>query len=310
MGVKIENMLHEMMKFFLILVIFCVLLPSSSSMSTSSIRIGTLASISQGKSTSLCGDGNVQYWAVIITVGEALRDGHGSNALTNILLSHDCPIDHIKEIVEENATKEAILQVPFAWLQTQNIDDDDIVIFYFSMHGSQIDDQYPLDEPDMYDEYVVPFDYDAGNLSTYLFDEELSEKFNTLDLTNLLIIFETCNSGGMIDGSADLSGSGRVIMTSCAADESSWPMYFWRHWMFPHFLFRGLIGFADLNRDKMITAEEAFFYAETPTILRSTIYAKLFSLIPFIPHDFFPQHPQLYDGWPTEENNTEELMLF
>jgi hypothetical protein len=279
-------------------------------MSTNSIKNNTMANMYQVESTSICGDDDVQYWAVIITVGEALRDSHGSNALTNILLSHDCPIDHIKKMVEENATKEAILQVPFAWLQTQNIDDDDIVIFYFSMHGSQIDDQYPLDEPDRYDEYVVPFDYNADNLSTYLFDEELSERFDTLDFNNLVIIFETCNSGGMIDGSADLSGSGRVIMTSCAADESSWPMYLWRHWMFPHFLFRGLRGFADLNKDKIITAEEAFFYAEKPTIRRSTIYATLFSLIPFIPHEFFPQHPQLYDGWPTLENNSEELPLF
>ncbi|MCK5300807.1 MAG: hypothetical protein KAJ21_02810, partial [Thermoplasmatales archaeon] len=76
-----------------------------------------------------------------------------------------------------------------------------------------------------------------------------------------------------------------------------------------NFLFKGLSGPADLNGDMVISVEEAYIYAETPTIKRSAILAFVYSFIPFMPHDFFPQHPQIYDGWPSHEDNDEELHL-
>ena len=298
------------MNITIILVILNGIIPLSSSISTGSNKLDTKASTCPLESELLIQDSNYHIWVVIIVVGDIERDAHGSTALTNILLSNGCPINQIKKLIEENATKEAILHIPFEWLETNDIDKDDIVIFYFSMHGYQIKDQQPLDEPDNYDEFVAPYDYDANNLSTYILDEELNERFDVLKLNNLVVIFETCNSGGMIDGSQDLSNSGRVILTSCAANESSWPIFLRKQWLFPHYLFQGLSGFADLNKDRWITAEEAYYYAKNPTIIRSAILAKIFSLIPFIPHDFFPQHPQLYDGWPSAENNSKELRLF
>jgi hypothetical protein len=59
-----------------------------------------------------------------------------------------------------------------------------------------------------------------------------------------------------------------------------------------------------------ISAEESYKYAESLTIKRSAIYAFVYSLIPFIPHEFSPQHPQIFDGWPSIENNNDELNLF
>ena len=70
---------------------------------------------------------------------------------------------------------------------------------------------------------------------------------------------------------------------------------------------KGLKGRADKNYDGFITAEEAFEYAEIRTRLRSTAYGFLL----FIFHKHIKnQHPQIYDGWPYEENNEEELILF
>jgi len=62
--------------------------------------------------------------------------------------------------------------------------------------------------------------------------------------------------------------------------------------------------YADLNNDGFVSAEEALKYTEEPVAFRSTIFNRLFN------KDAPPtQHPQLYDGWPSVENNTEELKL-
>ena len=117
----------------------------------------------------------------------------------------------------------------------------------------------------------------------------------------------------MIDGQYDLKNSGRVILTSSSENESSWPIYIPKQWLFPYYLFKGFqSNFADINDNSISENEtllEAYQYAKSRTIFRSSILATLFSFIPFIPHDFVPQHPQLYDGWPSFDNNSIELQL-
>ncbi|GAH09109.1 unnamed protein product, partial [marine sediment metagenome] len=49
------------------------------------------------------------------------------------------------------------------------------------MHGNIIEDQPPLDEPDNYDEYLAPYDYDSENKSSYLLDDELGNRINDLN---------------------------------------------------------------------------------------------------------------------------------
>lgn len=255
-------------------------------------------------------DAGHQIWTVIIASGNPFRDLHGVKSLSSLLMSKGYPSENICSLIQEEATKDAILIKPFDWLLTKNVTDEDIIIFYFSLHGDRIEDQHPLDEPDGYDEYLVPYDYNPENKTSYIFDEELNKKFDGLNGKNLVLIFETCYSGGMLDGYEDLVDTGRIILTSCDNDESSWPMYLQMRWLFPNFLFRGLKAPADQNHDGWVSAEESFLYAKDRTISRSTVYAQIFSLVPFVPHDFNPQYPQLYDGWPSDTNNTEELKLF
>jgi hypothetical protein len=248
-----------------------------------------------------------EIWAIIITVGDIKRDQFGEKSLTDILSIQEIPQKNIKKIIEENATKQNILNEPFQWIKSNEINEEDIILFYFSMHGIRIEDKYPFDEPDGFDECIIPYDY--KNNSNYIVDEELNDKINSIDNENIVLIFETCFSGGMIDGEKDLSNSGRIIITSSDANESSWPMYLQKKWLFPNYFFQGLYGSADLNKDNIISAEEAYKYAELPTIKRSSIFAFIYSFIPFIPHDFHPQHPQIYDGWPNNEDNHKELTL-
>jgi uncharacterized caspase-like protein len=175
------------------------------------------------------------------------------------------------------------------------------------MHGGQKKDDYPFDEPDNKDEFLVPYDGDPDNESNILVDDELSIKIKTLKSNNIIIIVEACHSGGMIDGSHDLGVPGKVILTSCRADEYSWGLSIQKQWMFPYYLIKGLSGKADINKDDWVSAEEAFTYAKKPTIIHSSFKSLFYLLHPFA--RLGPQHPQLYDAWPNAINNQDDLKI-
>jgi len=256
---------------------------------------------------ALDGGNDTQYWAVIIATGSETRDATDVNDLRTTLIGHGWKEGNIKLLIEEEATKEEILTTPFEWLNESGADADDVILFFFSMHGEQMEDQQPLDEPDGMDEYLIPYDYDRESGNNSMVDDELSVAFDGLRSRNIVIIFETCHSGGMVDGTEDLGKGGRVVLMSCAADESSGPLFIKKRWLFPYYLIKGMKGDADANGDGWVSAEESFYYAEIPTILRSSLLSLIFLLHPFV--RLRPQHPQIYDGWPSQENSGAQLKL-
>ena len=242
-------------------------------------------------------------WAVLITFGTPKSDDKNAGDLLNILKQNGWKEDNIFYLREKEATKDAILNISDC-LNDHGVKENDMVLFFFSMHGNRTEDVPPLDEPDNLDEVIIA--YDEENKYCEVLDDELMLMFEEIKSENMVIIFETCFSGGMIDGSSDLKKSGRIIITSSKEDETSYSMFLIKSWLFPYNLIKGLKGKADQNRDGYITAEEAFRYAKKLTTRRSTIY----SFLLFIFHrKFLIQHPQIYDGWPSEENNEEELRL-
>lgn len=261
------------------------------------------------------GDGDTNYWAVLIVVGggqgyrhHALWGFRSANGFKKVLINHGWPENNIRFLFEKQATTEAIFNT-FQWLNESGEDEDDVILFFFQGHGSSLEeDKFPLDEPDGKDECYYPWDNDANGWSwdTYITDDELATKFDSLKSKNIIGIFETCHSGGWIDGTCDLCKSGRVILTSCAVDEASAPIVARMRWLFPHFVIQGFKGLADKNSDKWVSAEEAFYFAKLPTMIRSTIFNMLVYLIEPVP---LTQHPQLFDGWPTDENNQQELKI-
>lgn len=244
-------------------------------------------------------------WAVFISVGEPELDLRNVHDLKEILLNNGWYEDNILCYNEDGATKEAILKAP-QLLVNKGLEKDDLVLFYFSMHGGKTNDVAPLDEPDGIDEFIIPYKIDEGNFSENILDEELASAMECLNSDQVILIFEVCYSGGMIDGSADLKKSGRIVMTSADTNETSYPIFLRKTWLFPFYLIKGLKGPADFNKDSFISAEEAFVYARKRTVFRSAIYGCLL----YIFHkSLFIQHPQIYDGWPSDENNSDELML-
>jgi hypothetical protein len=256
-------------------------------------------------------DHNQTRWAVFIGYSggftywhQRIFQNNDIQTLKRLLLTHGWDEDHIRCFVEKDATKDAILNTSFAWLQGAG--ENDLIVYFVSMHGYYLPvDLPPIDEPDGKDERVFPYDphYATWNWSVYIVDDEFAARFNTLKSHNIVIIFDTCHSGGMIDGSSDFGGSGRVVLTSCGVDEAACMFLPRLHWLFPYFLIQGLRGRADLNHDGFVSVEEALKYTERPVAFHSTINNLIFN------HRLTAQHPQMSDGWPSVENNTEELKL-
>ena len=251
---------------------------------------------------------NNNLWAVLITVGEPKLDDKNAGDLYNILTNNGWPKDNIYYLRENEATKEAILSIS-DWLNAHGVQENDLVLFYFSMHGGKKDDVPPLDEPDGMDEFIIPYKNDEKGEN--ILDEELTPMFEAINTEKLVIIFESCYSGGMIDGANDLKKTGRIVITSTNVNETSYPysLFFSKKgFLFAYYLIKGLDGRADKNNDGFISAEESYEYTKIYTIKKSTIYAYLL----FIFHKTLLnhiQHPQIYDGWPSEENNEEQLKI-
>ena len=270
----------------------------------------------QNHSTNCISNTDVQKWAVIIAASggvtygiNELLDRNDVHKLLKVLTRNGWDDDHILLLLEEKATSKAILIDSFDWLKSVGEDEDDIILFYFCGHGYyHTTDEPPLDEPDGRDEIIHPWDPDFGgwNPDLFIIDDVLAEKFNTLKSKNIVIFMATCHAGGMIDGTSDLCKSGRVVLTSCDVNEASYGMRVPFHWIFPYFCIQGLKGNADFNDDNFVSAEELLPYVFDPVEKRAFILSFFHSGIPI---GSSAQHPQMYDGWPTDENNSEELVL-
>jgi parallel beta-helix repeat protein len=258
-------------------------------------------------------DGVATKWAVVIACSGGFTyerhercDRNDVRELTQLLKKNGWDENHILTLQEEEATKEAILNDSFQWLKNNGEDEDDLIFYFFSGHGYyHTADDPPVDEPDGRDEVINPWDpdIDGWNPDVFIVDDELSEKFDTLKSNNIVIVIHTCHAGGWIDGAHDLCDSGRVVLVACGVDETSCMMKYPVHWLFAYYLIQGLKGHADENNDKRITAEELLRYTIEPVQFRSKIFNWITSGVATI------QHPQMYDGWPSKENNTEELTL-
>jgi len=250
-----------------------------------------------------------QKWAVLITVGEPKLDDKDAGGLYDILTYNGWSESNIYYLREEQATKNEILNV-CNWLNNHGLKDDDLVLFYFSMHGDYKDDVPPLDEPDNKDEFIIPYRKEGSD--EVILDEELTQMFEELQTEKLVVIIESCYSGGMLDGANDLKKTGRIVITSTDVNETSYPLnlFFSKRggYMLIHYFMKGLRGRADKNNDGYVSVEEAHQYAKYYTIKRSTIYAYILLIFHKTLKNHI-QHPQIYDAWPSENNNAKEMIL-
>ncbi len=226
-----------------------------------------------GESTGEEPDGTVNHWAVICGVDSDQYTVAQASAVKiyNSLCSHGWYSSHIKLLKNEMGTKKGVLEA-LSWMDGQE-DGDDVVLFYFCGHG----------EGRGMGIYLYPSEFLSG--------WELDDAIGELGSHSIVMIFDSCYSGGL---QQYLGKNYRVLLMSSQHDESSQgdsdPQI--DSGYFTYYLVMGLGGtMADTNNDHWISAEEVFYYAEHKTSMKATI----------------PQHPQLYDAYPSIGNNHEEL---
>ena len=246
------------------------------------------------------GKEGTEYWALLVAVGVYADDPQQNRPLMleevddfyDLLLESDVwSEDHIKLIKGEDGTVGNIIS-GFKWLD-QMEDEDDISLVYLTTHGGPLGfDIPPFDEEDGTDEVLASFWHFAYDYR-FIYDDQINYRLNTLESKAVCMIVDSCYAGGFNDGpnwiknkqssmtakdliigfGEELSGQNRVILMASREDELSYSGGF------APYLIDGFRGYADINSDDIVTAEEAFYYAEPRT---------------------YRQHPTIFDNFPDE----------
>ena len=171
---------------------------------------------------------------------------------------------------------------------------DTLVIFYYSGHGGQTPDE-DGDESDEFDEFIAMYDTDlvSDRFINVLTDDDLNALLADLESENIVVILDSCYSGGMLDVAAmgvssdmrrrglgkpreslltsgpvevlpmaDLAGPGRVVITGASGNQSTWESGGLQNGVFTYFYLQELKdAFCDANLNSRISAEEAYWFS-------------------------------------------------
>lgn len=179
-----------------------------------------------------------------IETREELR--HSAEVMHELLLKHG-KLDAKRTLLirDAQATKANLQKLIAEWLPSVSRPGDTVFI-YFSGHASQLPTTDPR-EPDGIDEALCPFDLagrragetEAQGLARYresnIVDDTLAAWLSHLQGRQVVLILDTCFSGGVVEGKAleksfftdeaartkDISQLGTLVLSSCAADEQS-----------------------------------------------------------------------------------------
>jgi hypothetical protein len=154
--------------------------------------------------------------------------------------------------------------------------ENDMVIIFFAGHGATERDAASPDG-DGLEKYLLPYDTDPADLYTTAMPMvEVARILNRIRSERLVFLADACYSGGSGGRTISVSGiraniadsflervaggRGKVIITASSANEVSVEKDELQHGVFTYYLLEGLRGKADLDRDAMITVDEAYRY--------------------------------------------------
>ncbi len=267
-----------------------------------------------------CNDGGNEDWLLDLTY--CVND---ANAMSVALQADVRWQGNVTVLTEAAATKAGIE----AAIDTMAGDSaaGDVCLFYFSGHGGAATDLSPTPEPDGLDEYIIPQDVDNFDFTSAISDDELSGEVSghpwlkaiTDKGATLIVIFDSCNSGGgfkspvtravkgcgpprspdkIYDGiiddlvkrkpfTKDLDSLPSVVaLTACDDWETSCECPDYGNGLFTHHLIEGMTsGLTDTDADGQISVEELHVY------VRSRVGSYYFFF-----EEHWRQHPQMYDG--------------
>lgn len=232
--------------------------------------------------TIRCEEALKNLWAVVIGINDYRKAPQLKYAVNDAKAFYEYLLTKT-QIPRENLTlllnNEASLSNLRSTLGTQlknKAGSGDMVILYFAGHGATEGDVASPDG-DGLEKYLLPFDADLKDLyASALPMREISYILQRIRSERLVFIIDSCYSGAsggrtvrtegtrasISDRFLDrvVSGKGMVIMTASGANEVSVEKDDLRHGVFTYFLLDGLEGKADIDRDGLITVDEAYDY--------------------------------------------------
>jgi uncharacterized caspase-like protein len=175
------------------------------------------------------------------------------------------PEDHVKLLLNEQATNNHIKSVIGTWLKRTARKNDTVIIF-FAGHGA------PEDEKT----YWVTYNADIDDLyGTALSNDEIADMLDRVKAKKMIAFLDSCYSAATInrtdtkrkitiinDPFKTFKGKGRVIITSSDGKEQSVEIEKFGHGVFTYYLLKALKGAADENSDGYIELDEVWDYVK------------------------------------------------
>jgi hypothetical protein len=155
------------------------------------------------------------HWALVVGVSdyvnfEGVQGGdlpgaeHDATAMRDVLVARwGFPAENVHLLLNQDATRAAIVQQLTGWLKS-NVKDGDQVVVYFAGHGSQVWDAAPSpahplaidgDEDDGLDETIAPADVLPSSSDNDILDDELGQWLRALPSKDVVYIHDNCNAG-------------------------------------------------------------------------------------------------------------------
>jgi hypothetical protein len=237
---------------------------------------------------------------------------------------------HIILLVNENATKQNITAALDH--MAAMVGPNDLFLFSWCGHGTEVSDtdgdESNYDLNDTTDEAICPYDIAEINhsWSNVITDDELNRYFSNITCQGMILIFDCCFSGGMVDRnsmnsmihdqndfkasiafghdfaeeienpqSSDVDGHNRVVIMSTLPDLversillTGFPLATGMAFACSH------VQYSDKNKDGYVSAEEAFNIARPLVFVQSSMlwfglwtYDYLLAILKMVPGAFF-----------------------
>ncbi|HEX2091080.1 MAG TPA: caspase family protein [Longimicrobiaceae bacterium] len=177
------------------------------------------------------------------------------------------PDDHVRLLLDEEATAAAVRDALFVFLQRAG--PDDLVFIYVASHGLP-DPGRPANL------YLLPYDTRADAVAATAFPmwDFKTAMHRQIASDRVVVIADACHSAGtLVDEGANpiggafaelINSARRVTMSASAVGEFSHegPQWGGGHGVFTHLLLEGLAGGADADGDGVVSFAEAADYVE------------------------------------------------
>ena len=174
------------------------------------------------------------------------------------------PPEHIRLLLDEEATDRSIKRAIGKWLSRQAREEDTVIIYY-SGHGA----------PEGPDTYWVTYNADIDDLyTTALNNNEIADMLSRIRAKRIVTFLDSCYSAATVERKNrtrslvteipwdKFSGEGQVTISASDGTQLSLELDAYEHGVFTYFLLQGLRGQADANADGIVDVDEIWDYVK------------------------------------------------